>query len=451
VGICISFLVRKRGLHGCRIFYQGVRDYARADEKSDFLTGTPIWDRKFAELESDDDGNWFTTRADEYLTFLPIADRATKSVQVASQERAIFRLYSLGISTNRDEWLYDRERCHLAEKIDCLITEYDRILPTADEFPDGIKWSRNLKRRLRQKRREQFDLARMAETSYRPYTARWLYQSDLFIDEAGSSAQMFPKGQSNSAICFSDVGSRTDYCVLAISGIADLHFGAAVDAYQQVPRFRFTGSERIDNVTDWALDKFRSHYEDGATPKRPITKDAIFYYVYSVLHDPVYREKYAPNLKRDFPRIPFHADFWRWADWGERLMALHVDYKTVEPWPLSRIDVPDDRARKAGLAPRALLRADKIAGAIVLDTETQLTGVPATAWDYRLGNRSALEWVLDQHKQRTPRDPTIRERFNTYRFADYKEKVIDLLGRVTRVSVETIEIVAAMRKMSASQ
>jgi predicted helicase len=132
-------------------------------------------------------------------------------------------------------------------------------------------------------------------------------------------------------------------------------------------------------------------------------------------------------------------------------MALHVGYQTAERWPLSRIDLPDDRARKAGLTPRALLRADKTIGTIVLDTETQLTGVPATAWDYRLGNRSALEWVLDQHKEKTPRDPTIRERFNTYRFADYKEKVIDLLGRVTRVSVETMEIVAAMRKTTAAQ
>lgn len=67
------------------------------------------------------------------------------------------------------------------------------------------------------------------------------------------------------------------------------------------------------------------------------------------------------------------------------------------------------------------------------------------AWDYRLGNRTALDWVLDQHKEKTPKDPTIRARFNTYRFADYKKHVADLLARVTRVSVETMEIVAAMR------
>ncbi len=62
-----------------------------------------------------------------------------------------------------------------------------------------------------------------------------------------------------------------------------------------------------------------------------------------------------------------------------------------------------------------------------LDNKTMLTDVPVDAWDYCLGSRSALEWVLDQYKERTPRDPTIRERFNTYRFADHKEKVIDIL------------------------
>ncbi len=164
-----------------------------------------------------------------------------------------------------------------------------------------------------------------------------------------------------------------------------------------------------------------------------------------MLYDPVYREKYGQNLKRDFPRIPFYPDFWHWAGWGEKLMALHIGYETVEPWPLERIDTADEKSRKAKIAPKAALKADKDAGNIRLDSETQLTGVPPQAWTYRLGNRSALEWILDQYKEKTPKDPTIREKFNTYRFADHKEKVIDLLRRVTRVSVETMQIVEAMK------
>ena len=125
-------------------------------------------------------------------------------------------------------------------------------------------------------------------------------------------------------------------------------------------------------------------------------------------------------------------------------MGLHVGYEGVEPWPLRRNEVADVKARAGGVAPRVILRADKAAGRVVLDSETVLDGVPAEAWAYRLGNRSGVEWVLDQHKEKTPKDPTIRARFDRYRFAEHKEKVADLVARVARVSVETMAIVEAM-------
>lgn len=230
--------------------------------------------------------------------------------------------------------------------------------------------------------------------------------------------------------------------VSAVDAIPDLHFVGAAAGSVCTPRWRLTETnDRIDNITDWALAQFREHYG----PKAAITKDDIFHYVYGVLHDPVYRETYALNLKREFPRIPFYPDFRQWAGWGARMMDLHIHYETVEPWPLRRRDLPDEKSRAAGLAPKTILKADKQAGVITLDAETQLSGIPPEVWDYRLGNRSGLEWILDQYKEKTPRDPTIREKFNTYRFADYKEHVADLIARVTRVSVETMEIIGQMR------
>jgi predicted helicase len=74
--------------------------------------------------------------------------------------------------------------------------------------------------------------------------------------------------------------------------------------------------------------------------------------VYAVLHDPIYREKYALNLKREFPRVPYYPDFWRWAEWGEKLMALHIGYETVEPWPLKRLDARDQNSARAASRPR---------------------------------------------------------------------------------------------------
>ena len=94
------------------------------------------------------------------------------------------------------------------------------------------------------------------------------------------------------------------------------------------------------------------------------------------------------------------------------------------------------------------MKADKENGIIFLDENTTLAGIPAEAWNYKLGNRSALEWVLDQYKEKKPSDPTIAEKFNTYKFADYKDQVIDLLKRVCTVSVETMKIIEEMNKVS---
>jgi len=259
---------------------------------------------------------------------------------------------------------------------------------------------------------------------------------------------MFPPGVNNVAICFSDVGARTDYVTLAVDGAADLHFGSSVDAYQQVSLYTFDqqGNQQ-ENITDWVLDQFKKHYQPGrARTKRLITKNAIFHYVYGLLHDPIYRKKYAQNLQREFPRIPCYSDFWAWADWGKELMDLHLGYEKVAPAKLQRTDRVDENAKESGTSLRVLLRADKDAGRILIDTGTILAGIPAKAWEYRLGNRCALEWILDQYKERKPKDPSIREKFNTYRFADHKEAVIDLLARVTTVSLKTVEIVEAMRK-----
>jgi predicted helicase len=152
----------------------------------------------------------------------------------------------------------------------------------------------------------------------------------------------------------------------------------------------------------------------------------------------VYRTKYELNLKREFPRIPFYEDFKQWAAWGKALMRLHIDYETVKPFAL-KVTTTDTKD-----SPKAKLKADKESGVIIIDENTALSGIPPEAWEYKLGNRSALEWVLDQYKEKKVSDPTIAAKFDTYRFADYKTQVLDLLRRVCTVSLETMKIIKEM-------
>lgn len=453
-GVAISFLVKRHRAKGCRIFYGQRPEMEKADEKIAFLSSAKLNDIDFDEVKPDAKCNWINLVSNDFGTLLPIALKETKS---AANSKAVFALYSQGVKTNRDEWVWDFAHENVQTRVKHLIDAYTgslRSLPPnikAEEVSsfvgDEIKWTRKLKNILVSRKSLTLDSKRLIAALYRPFVRKWLYFSWELNEDWYQLGQLFPIDQPTPGIVFTDTSARAPFGVLACSGPFEHHLAASSDSFQCVGLYRFgNDGKAINNVTDWAFDQFRKHYQPGRTKqRRPITKEAIFHYVYAVLHDPVYREKYAQNLKREFPRIPFYADFWRWADWGTELMDLHIGYEQVEPFQITRIDKVDEKSRKAGVAPNATLKADKETGSIVLDSETTLSGIPREAWTYMLGNRSALEWILDQYKEKKPKDPTIREKFDTYCFADYKEQVIDLLMRVTTVSVRTISIVNSMK------
>ncbi|OQW87125.1 MAG: DNA methyltransferase [Rhodoferax ferrireducens] len=457
-GVAISFMIKKVGVtkdkKPARVYYLRRPEMETAEEKLGFLANHPMRTLDFDEVSPDKNANWVNLTNNDFDTLIPLASKETKASKTAGKERAIFKLFSNGINTARDGWVTDESAIDLAAKAQFFVKHYEDHIQGAKSHDTIIKWSRNLKVKLARDEREPFDKSRIVKYAYRPYFGNYLYQSDLMIDELGQLPVMC-RGE-NLLIAMPAAG---EFRCLATDRPCDFHF---IGDARVLSLFRYDeAGARHDNITDWALKQFAAHYQAAEPPPQPapsgpgsqtgtskpkkITKEAIFHYCYAVLHDPVYREKYAQNLKREFPRIPFYPDFWLWAAWGEALMAIHIGYESVEPFPLSRTDVPDEKVRAAGLLPKALLRADPASGSIALDTETTLRGIPSEAWAYKLGNRCAIDWVLDQYKEKKPKDPTIREKFDTYRFADYKDKVIDLLMRVTTVSVETVKLVEAMK------
>ncbi|WP_105427219.1 type ISP restriction/modification enzyme [Neorhizobium tomejilense] len=453
-GVAISFMVKRRKQKGCKIFYARRPEFDTAADKLSFLGSSKLSTLKYERIEPDKSANWLNLTENDWDTMIPVADKKTKAAKTAGQERAIFRLNSLGIATNRDEWAYDFSQKVLERKISYFIDKYtsEKGRWVADGRPNNtsgyvsrsIKWTAELEKSLRGEKDINISKDNVAMAVYRPFIKIKVYFDRDIIHRLYKNSVIFPLGNQheNSVIIFTNPGSQKPWLASIANVVPDLCYVGAASGSQSLPRYRYTpDGERIDNITDWGQKQFRDHYGKG----EKITKEDIFHYVYGVLHDPVYREKYALNLKREFPRIPFYPDFWTWAGWGRRLMELHIGYETVEPWPLQRLDAADEKARAAGVSPKTVLKADKDAGIIRLDGETTLSGIPPEVWTYRLGNRSGLEWILDQYKEKTPKDPTIREKFNTYRFADYKEKVVDLLMRVTRVSVETVAITEAMK------
>ncbi len=415
-----------------RISYFSLSGLQGKEAKLDWIAGVSFKDIEFEHIQPDGKGNWINQTDNDFDSFLALVD---KEVKAGRSEEAIFKLFSRGVATQRDEWVYDFSRDNLIEKVKYLVDTYMERLTQGTTREFNIKWDRETTKYFDRRIVKNFEINSLILGAYRPFTKKYFYFDKHFNGMTYQLPSIFPSDKQNHlAIVSSDVSARAGFNVLAVNSVPDLHLSATEDAFQCLPLYRYDeNGDRIDNITDWGLTQFQNHYSD-----RKITKENIFHYTYAVLHHPQYRTKYELNLKREFPRLPFYENFHQWAAWGTALMDLHLNYETVEPYGLERLEIATKEA------PKAKLKADKIQGIITLDENTQLTGVPALAWQYKLGNRSALEWILDQYKEKKPKDPTIAQLFHTYKFADYKIQVIDLLQRVCTVSVKTIEIIEQM-------
>jgi predicted helicase len=445
-GVAIMFLVKKlkRDNVKCKIQYVTLDDFWRKEQKLQWFTENPLKQIAFENVTPDKNSNWINISNNDFDSLLPIAD---KIVKAGNSKKALFELFSNGIVTARDAWTYDFNRTDLKNKITFFSKAYaddklkwansNKTEKTNDFVDRTIKWTGELEIHLKKGTNLIFNENHIKQALYRPFVKQFLYFDRVIIHRLYQQDNIFPIGKNlpNRLIGFSSGSARVPFCVITTDSIPDYAI-YSLDSAQFLPLYRYDeNGNQIENITDWGLNQFTKQY---GTKK--IKKEDIFHYVYAVLHNPSYRKKYELNLKREFPRIPFYTDFFKWAKWGKQLMEIHINYETAKPFTLKQTTT-DELTE-----PKAKLKAVKEKGEIIIDDNTLLSGIPKEAWEYKLGNRSALEWVLDQYKESKPKDPTIAEKFNTYRFAEYKDEVIDLLKKVCTVSVETIKIITEIEK-----
>ena len=434
-GVAIAFFVRERAKLGeCDIHYTRREDAEIAKDKLAYLREATLESVPFESITPDAKSNWLNQSYNDFEGLMSLVDRQTKFAKKKDDERAIFGLFTSGTKTNRDEWVFDYSVPNMRGKALFFSDTYNELLNNNSESYDPtIKWSSTLRDRFKRGERIVYNDGNRIQSLYRPFVNKWYFAEVAMNDRlTRNHYEMFGNDLKhfNQVICFRGLGTNKPFDVIATGTLMEHQL---LMNMQCLPLYSYTAEEeRVSNITEWGLRQFREHYGDDS-----ISAEDLFAYTYAVLHNPAYREKYAFDLLREFPRLPFYPEFRAWVDMGQELLDLHTGFESVEAYPLQRTEL-------AGQAKRAILRADKDRGVIALDEKTSLTGVPPDAWRYRLGSRSALEWVLDQYKERKPKDPTIAEKFDTYRFADYKEQVIDLLQRVCAVSVRTMKIVDGM-------
>ncbi|MFC1563815.1 type ISP restriction/modification enzyme [candidate division KSB1 bacterium] len=438
-GVAIMFLIKKqeKDNQDCSIHYKTMDDFWRKEEKLQWLSENTLSKISFEHIIPDKKNNWINLVDNDFDDLLPLID---KNVKLGKSKNAVFKLFSLGNVSARDDWVYDFDEKKLISKIEYFLGIYNsEVLDLSskankdnisDLVSNKIKYTRDLKKDLLKGMTYNLDDNEMRLCHYRVFTKVNLYYAAELNEMRYQTPKIFPHKSTENSMIAINQGNKP-FNVLVSKYLVDYHFNGDSNC---LPFYRYDeNGNRIENITDWGLRQFREHYKN-----KEIGKENIFHYVYGVLHDPAYRKKYELNLKREFPRIPFYYNFEKWRDWGKTLMDLHLNYETVTPFPLKEtIDYEVDN-------PKTKLKADKEDGIIIVDEATTLYGIPKEAWEYKLGNRSAVEWILDQYKEKKPKDSTVADKFNTYRFADYKDKVNDLLKRVCTVSVDTMKIVREM-------
>lgn len=443
VGVAITLLV-KRTEHDItkpgEILYASVGENWKKEQKygqlNDWedINGTP-----WKKLNPDARHTWLTAgQKSDYLGLMPLGMKGLKGGENAS---SVFSLFSLGVASNRDAYNYNSSVTKLKRNIRAAVGAYNETLakyrdlkpprPLSDAFVDTedsrLKWTRQTKAALSNLQAATVEKNCFREALYRPFHKLPYYFADFWNEERYQQHHIFPTADSqNVCICVnSSPGDNRFYC-LAADRIPDLHFTGDSQCF---PLFSYDedGANCRDNITDWALAEFRSHYG-----KKSINKRDIFHYTYALLHHPEYRTRYAANLKRDLPRIPFAPDFSEFARIGADLMKLHLEYEQQPEYPLEHTETGKLDLR----VERMTISKDKTQ--LKYNGFLTLSGIPPEVYEYRLGNRSALEWVVDQYRVSTDARSDIVNDPNREGDPEY---IIRLIGQVTTVSLETVRLV----------
>lgn len=494
--IAISILLKnpasqERG----RIYFYDIGDYLSKDEKLakisrlrsiSGISETGAW----LGIAPDAHGDWLGQRDKGFAAFLTLGDK-TKTENIV-----LFENYSLGLNTNRDAWSYNASRISVSKNLKRMIDKYnlevDRFHSTfgdqdrkirvqaVDGFVDNdsrsIKWSSSLKDSLVKGDRFRFCDQSLAISMYRPFDKEWLYYSKGLVHRTGQMPHIFPisvHNAPNRVISVSGSGEKVAFSALMTDNPPSLHM-VDIGGTQCFPQYLYQSPSadeegnqgklfvghtrksdelvRREAITDEGLSHFQAAY-----PGEPITKDDLFYYTYGLLHSPDYRDRYADNLSKELPRIPAVKgieSFRAFVEAGRKLGDLHVDYESVEPYPvaiaqgdlrLAHIDNAEafyrvEQMKFAGKRPKL----DKTT--VIYNANITMTGIPLDAYEYVVNGKPALEWVMERQCVKTDKASGIVNDANCYAIETVGDPAYPLLlfQRMITVSLETIKIVRSL-------
>lgn len=477
--IAICVLVKDPSHTGEAVLrYRDIGDYLSREEKLGIIDREgSIAHTEWEVIVPNEAADWINQRDEKYDTYQPIGDKATKG---KPNTPGIFQLYSNGLKTNRDAWVYNFSTRAVEENVRRMIefynSEVDRYRQAAspakkikvDDFitrdSTQFSWDAINKTDIVRGKKGTFDPSKVRASLYRPFCKQSVYfdLTNQFNNRTYQLQKLFPTPDHENIAIIASVAGTKDFSVLITDTLPDLHLvgdAQTFSLYTYEPvveddggfNFNLGGGEVVDgytrreNITDATLATYRGTYGDEG-----IAKEDIFYYIYALLHHPEYREKYVADLKKMLPRIPLVKGFWEYSHAGRALAELHLGYESVEPYPLDEVassPAPEDSEERFEFyrVQKMKFESKKDKTRIKYNGHLTLKGIPEEAYEYQVNGKSALGWVVDRYQVKPDKDSNITNDPNDYcRAVNDPRYIVDLIKRLVTVSLETQKLVGTL-------
>ncbi len=482
--------------HG-KILFHDIGDYLTRDEKlsriADFasIKGIPEWQT----ITPDAHGDWLSQRDDSFAEHIALGDKSKHP------EKRLFDNFSLGVATNRDAWVYNSSRNQMVCNMEGMITKYNLELErfnahhpgldrkarqsAVDNFidadPTKISWTRALKQELAKNSEFEFEDKSVFQSLYRPFTKQWMYFNRRFNEMVYQQPRIFPTADAeNLVIQATGVGAKTFSVLISnyLPCLDNIEKGQCFplylydeqaqesngDLFADQAKINEAGLKRRDAITDEGLAHFQQAYSEQA-----ISKEDLFYYVYGILHSEDYRQRFEHNLSKELPRIPrvkTYTMFKAFSDAGRKLADLHLNYETVEKYPVnitgkfkysggivngaSAADFYVCKMKHGKKQHAETGKSVNDISKIIYNDKITLEEIPEQAYDYVVNGKSAIAWVMERQGVSTHKESRITNDANEWAIETMNNPAypLELLQRVITVSLETMKIVNALPKLA---
>lgn len=434
--VAISILV-KDGSDSHELHYHDIGDYLSQKEKlriiEDFGDMSAI---DWQTIQPDDNNDWLNQRDPNYQ----------KYAVMAGEQDSVFIQNIIGVSTNRDSWVYNFSKQNVEQNSHKLISNYNSelerlnsvqiderksLLNRDDNF---IKWSVKLEDSILKSKKIQFNKDKIIKSLYRPFTKKNLYYGNDVVERPGQWYKKF--GEGNLVILTTGRGVSRDFSPLITNLIPNM------DSLEKAQSFM-----RYDNeVDETALFQSHDNMNQAFADKLGLSLDDTFAYVYGLLNSRDYQEKYANDLKKDLARIPIAKHKEKYVEVGKALMDLHLNYEEVPVYEDVDIQLSAQPSYKVTKM-KFIKKGDR--SAIVYNNDITIKNIPEKAYEYVVNGRSAIEWIMDQYQVKTDKKSGITDDPNDY--STDEKYIFNLLLRIINISMQTVDLVNSLPKFEVEE